>query len=407
MPRHFPPVYRIYLAAFLLDGALMVGITALPFFVYHHLGGSTTHTGAIGSAQALVYAGFCLGSSLVVARIRNGMALAVAGAAIFATLFSFSHFSGNLVLYSIGVSVANLGMALVWPALHSWLGAERNTRLRTRRMGAFNIAWSMGLAVGPLLGGALYEIDYRLPFIAVFAMGAVSALLLWTVPPETPHVPEPETPEVDRHERASLERLILSAWVANGLGWALVIVTRMVFPKRVDELVDANALRILFESDPPLLLTYGAARLYSVPAFLLSFASCAVFVLMGRTHWWHGRFWVLAVLQVLAAGSIWVLGATHSYAVMLGCFALVGINCGACFFASTFYCTADPAQKHRRLAVNEGIVGLGGFVAPLGFGWLADTRGMAASFQWAPALVGALLLAQAGLLLWARSERRV
>lgn len=407
MSRLLSPVYRIYLAAFLLDGALMVGMTALPFFVYHHLDGGAMHTGAIGSAQSLIYAGFCLGSSLVVARIRNGIAMAVLGTLLFGTLFSFSHFSRDLLLYSAGVSLANVGMALVWPALHSWLGAEPDTRLRTRRMGTFNIWWSMGLAVGPLIGGNLYEVDYRLPFVAVFAMALAAALLLRGVPPEAPHPPEPETPEVARKERAALERLILSAWVANGLGWALVIVTRMVFPKRMDELVAENALRIFFELDPPLLLTYGAARLYSLPAFVLSFASCAMFLVMGRTQWWHGRFWLLAAFQAAAAAALWTLGTTQSYAVMQLCFAVIGMNCGACFFASTFYCTADPARKHRRLAINEGIVGVGGFAAPFGFGWLADLYGMGASFHYAPALVGSLLALQAGLLLWTRRHARV
>lgn len=395
--------HRIYLSAFLLDGALMTGLTPFPFFVYHHLQGTVADTGNIGSAQSLVYALCCLASSFVVARIRNGMFLAMLGAFIFGTLFAGSHLSGNLFLYSAGIALSTLGMALVWPALHSWLGAEPDTTKRTRRMGAFNISWSFGLAVGPLIGGTLYDIDYRLPFIAVFAMSAAAALLLYGIPSEVPHAPEPETPPVAARERAILERLIAGAWLANALGWALVAVTRMIFPKRMDDLVTNNALRLLFETDPAAWLTERAASLYGVLAFVLSFASCAMYFLLGRTHWWHGRFGLMVALQLASGAALWALGHTHSFVVMTLCFGIVGINCGLCFFAATFYCTADPRKKYRRLTINEGMVGLGGFIAPLAFGYLAKAYGVPHAFSLAPLVVAALVLLQAVLLWWHRS----
>jgi MFS family permease len=397
--------HRIYLAAFLLDGALMTGLTPFPFFVYHHLQGTVADTGNIGSAQSLVYAVCCLASSLVVARIRNGMALAMIGTLLFGGLFAGSHLSSNLLLYSIGIASSTLGMSLVWPALHSWLGAEPDTKKRTKRMGAFNISWSFGLAVGPLLGGTLYDIDYRLPFIGVFVMSVAAALLLYGIPSERPHVPEPETPPVAARERAILERLIAAAWLANALGWALVAVTRMIFPKRMDDLVTNNALRLFFEADPAPWLTERAASLYGVLAFVLSFASCAMYFLLGRTHWWHGRFGLMVTLQLASGAALWALGHTHSFIVMTLCFGVIGVNCGLCFFAATYYCTANPEKKYRRLAINEGMVGLGGFMAPLAFGYLAEAHGVPLSFRVAPVLVIALVLVQASLLWWHRERR--
>jgi MFS family permease len=264
----------------------------------------------------------------------------------------------------------------------------------------------MGLAVGPLIGGALYEVDYRLPFVTVFLMSAAAAVVLWPVPPETPHEPEPDTPEVPRDERHALERLIHSAWVANGLGWALVGVTRSVFPKQLDTLVAEGSLRVLWEAQAPALLTYGPAQLSGFLAFMLSFSSCAMYLVMGRTHWWHGRAGLLFGLQVAAAAALAILGTTHSYALMAVCFAIIGVNCGVCFFAASFYCTANPVLKHRRLAVNEGVVGMGGFLAPFAFGWLADHYGFGAAFRYAPGLVAVLLMLQVALLLLAPKERK-
>lgn len=396
-------VHRIYLAAFLLDAAVMVGTAALPFFVFHHLGGGATETGILGSSQSMVYALCCLASSTLVSRVKNAIAWAIFGGLIFGTLYAAGHLSRDIWVYGLGVSLASVGMSMVWPALHSWLGAEVDVAKRTRRMGMFNISWSLGLAVGPLIGGYLYEVDYRLPFVAVFLMSAAAAWILRPVPPETPHEPAPDTEEVPRVERHALERLIHPAWVANGMGWALVGVTRSVFPKQLDTLVSGQSLRLFWEAEAPQALVSGAAQLSGLLAFILSFSSCAMFLLMGRTHWWHGRSSVLFTLQVLSAGALAVLGATHSYALMGLCFALIGVNCGVCFFAASFYCTANPVLKHRRLAINEGVVGMGGFLAPFAFGWLADEYGFAAAFQYAPVLVAGLLAIQVGMLLRART----
>jgi MFS family permease len=395
---------RICLAAFFLDAALMVGLTALPFFVFHHLGGSAAVTGGIGSAQSFVYAAVCLGSSMAIARVHNAMGVAVAGALLFTGLFVGGHLTGNLYLYCGMVGLSTAGMSLVWPALHSWLGAKKEVALRTRAMGNFNIAWSLGLAVGALVGGWLYVEDPRLPFVAVALLGGLAAALIYTVPSREPHAPEPETPPMALREREQLERLIPAAWVANGVGWAMVITTRMVFPKQLDDLVEVNALRILFENEAPALLTYGAARVYGALAFTLSTCSCVLYYLMGRTQWWHGRSSIILVLQLLAALSVWTLGVTQSLVLMALSFALIGVNCGFCFFASSYYCTANPALTHRRMAINEGVVGAGGFAAPFAIGYIADAQGIPAAFKYAPAVVALLILVQVVMIWRARSK---
>jgi DHA1 family quinolone resistance protein-like MFS transporter len=323
---------------------------------------------------------------------------------IFGGLFSLGHLSSNLWVYSAGVSFAAAGMSLVWPALHSWLGAEPNPARRTRLMGAFSISWSMGLAVGPLIGGYLYVVDHRLPVVGVFVMSAGAAWLLYRLPAETVHEVNDDTPVLSMQERLRLERLIASTWVANGLGWALVIVTRMVFPKQMNDLVANGELRILFEEQAPALLTYGAARIYGILAFVLSFTSCVMYLTLGHTSWWHGRFSLLVTVQIAAAIAVWLLGATTSVVVMALCFAVIGANCGVCFFAASYYCTVNPEKKHRRLAINEGVVGMGGFAAPFGLGYFANEYGIEASFKYTPVLVLLLLLAQVALLVRARKN---
>jgi hypothetical protein len=85
-------------------------------------------------------------------------------------------------------------------------------------------------------------------------------------------------------------------------------------------------------------------------------------------------------------------------------FALIGVNCGFCFFASSYYCTANPALTHRRMAINEGVVGAGGFAAPFAIGYIAYAQGIPAAFKYAPAVVALLIVVQVVMIWRARSK---
>ena len=47
------PHYKMCLAAFVLDFAVMIGMTAIPFFVMQQLGGSAAMLGLFGGLQAV------------------------------------------------------------------------------------------------------------------------------------------------------------------------------------------------------------------------------------------------------------------------------------------------------------------------------------------------------------------
>ena len=67
----FKPHYRLCLAAFLLDAAVGIVITAMPFFAYDILGGAETMSGTIGAIASAAYAVACLVSLRFLHRIDN------------------------------------------------------------------------------------------------------------------------------------------------------------------------------------------------------------------------------------------------------------------------------------------------------------------------------------------------
>jgi MFS family permease len=262
-------------------------------------------------------------------------------------------------------------------------------------MGWFNISWSFGFAVSPLFAGPLYDAVYWLPFLLLFAFGAAAFALVRSMPHERSHFADATEEMIlarAEHDRAS-EIYLTSGWTAVLFANALAGITRSVYPKRIDDLVAAGDLRLLFELEPAAFLATAPATKYSWLAFVLAFSTALTFLVMGRTAGWRHRFSVLFWIQVASAGAFWTLAWTRSLVVMLACFSVVGVYIGIAFFSGVYYSLGNPALKHRRAAMNEAAVGAGGFAGSLIVGYLAGNYGHAIGFQYTPLF----LLAAIGL----------
>ena len=389
--------HRHYLAAFLLDCAISAGFTVVPFFIFDHLGGGARMSGIIGAVQAASYATVSIVSSRYVSRAKHGLTWAVAGIACFAVLAALAPFCLNPFLFGAVLSAGFGFMGLVWPAMWSWLGGERDPWLRNRRTACYNVAWSIGLAVGPFFGGALYPLDHRLPFLFVFVVAVAALVLEATLPREKEHFASSAREERERcaTRDETSEAHLYYAWFANMVAWVLVGAATRVFPKRIDELVESGRLILFAEGGSTTTLVLEAATLFSFLVVVLNASRAGVFLIMGFTQRWQHRFWLPAVFQIAAGAAFWGLGATRSLVLMALCFAVIGVNGGVSFFASIHYSLTNAALKHGRAAINEGTVGAGIAVGALGFGILARRFGTTMPFLYAPALIPLALGVQA------------
>ncbi len=385
----FRPHHRICYAAFLLDLSVMMGITAMPFLVRDRLGGDEAMSGTFGAAQAIAYAVICLVSTGFVSRSKNGLNWATAGLIVYTAFYWVMPFTTSPLLCGASFALSVGMLALVWPALHAWVGAEPDPTVRARLMGRLNVAWSSGFAAGPLFAGPLYDADYRLPFVLMFGLAIIALILVRTLPHEDHHF-EPATEEllnsrVD-HDRTS-EAYLYVAWSGVVMVSAFTSVTRSVYPVPFADMVDSGQLRFLFEETPAAILTRDAATKFSWISFAMALATMLAFLAMGRTTWWRHRLSVLFLVQAASAGAFWVLGSTRSLVVMMGCVMVIGSAWGVAFFSSLYYSLADPKRKHRRAAINESVIGIGSFAGSLACGWLASRYTLSLPFHWAPVVV--------------------
>lgn len=393
---HFRPPDRVALVAFLFSGAVTAAIMAMPFLVFNQLGQGAFLSGIYSGSQALGYTLAALISAPYVGRSRNGLAWGTLGITGFMVLMCAMPLFRNPWVCGILFSGASTLSALAWPCFHSWVGAEPDLRVRARSMGRLNVGWSVGGAAGPFLAGPLYEADYRLPFLFVAVLCLLALYLIRTVPHE--HVYFGNGAGVvagqrSAHSRAS-EAFLWCAWCATFTAHVCIGAVRSIFPKRLDDIVASGQLRLFGESEFAAWLNTATATRFSWLIFVLGIGTAVLFLVLGRSGWWHHRFSVLAASQLLTGLSMWTLGHTHSLMLMLAAFAMIGANLGVAFFSSVYYGTANPALKHGRSAINEGVVGAGGIVGSFGFAFAGAAFGIDMPFRWMPAFILGEILIQ-------------
>lgn len=374
----------------------MTALVAIPFFVYNQLGGEEAMSGAFGAGQMGAYALSCMVAARMVHRARNGIHWAMKALVVFALVLCAMPLFRVPWLCGLMVAAAFSCQAFVWPALHSWVGAEPDPARRTRHMGWFNLSWSFGFALSPLYTGPLVDIDYRLSFVALFVLCAAGFLLLWSLPHERDYFGVVTAEQLDAradHDRLS-EIHLYYAWFATFLANVLAGITRMVYPKRVKDLVADEALRLFWEDAPLEFLTSGAATKYSWLAAGLALATSLSFLAFGKWKFWRHSFAFLMGMELAAGLAFWFLGHTTSLFVMMLAFVIVGAMLGAAFFASVYYSLSNPDLKHRRATINEAAVGLGGFLGSIVFGQLVARYGVAHPYHAMPLVILACVVVQ-------------
>ncbi|NLN92505.1 MAG: MFS transporter [Candidatus Hydrogenedens sp.] len=398
------PPQRVALVAFLFSGAVTSALLVMPFFLLNQMGRGATLSGIFIGVEALGYTLASLFSARFVARARHGLNWSLFGVTGFLIFLSAMPAFRTPLLCGFCFVGAFTFSAFAWPAFHSWVGAEPIPEARARHMSLVNVAWSTGGAAGPLLAGPFYEMDYRLPFVFIAALCLLSLLLIASIPMEKHYfarISKESATVRAAHDRAS-ESFLYSAWCATFAAHITVGSTRAVFPKQLDELINEGLLRFLWEGQASAWLNSASATRFSWLAVIMGLATGLVFFIMGRSAWWHHRFSMLVIIQLLTGAAMWSLGCTHSMIIMLIAFSVIGVNLGVAFFSSVFYGMANPTTKHGRAAINEGVVGLGGMVGSLGFAALGVYAGLNLPFRLMPIVMVVIVLIQWSLIRWKR-----
>lgn len=108
----------------------------------------------------------------------------VAGLAILTACFGGAPLTTNLLVVTVGATLAGLGYALAVPAWNALAMDRIAERSRGLLLGAVAAVQGAGLAIGPVVGGYLWQhIHHYAPFLAgAFLLLVATALSLWLTP---------------------------------------------------------------------------------------------------------------------------------------------------------------------------------------------------------------------------------
>ena len=351
-------LFTVYFPVLLIDFAYSSVLTNTSFYT-SYLGLSSTFLGILNA----VMTGFFVVLAIPFGRLSDRIdrryvlyaAFLVMGAASLGLPQCRNSLHLLLIFPSIGVS-----MALFWPAYEAWLAEREGEGELVHRVMLFNLFWSIGITLGPVLSSYLYG-DAN-PF-RPFYLAGISTLFTWVtifgsnfLKPDIPKTHQSEPTEVLYPSLPVRTTHLNIARCANLASWFVLGVLRRLAPKLTKEM---GMLPTTFGN---LMLTLGGMQTLA-------------FVILGTGYStrWHYRFAPMLVVQLLAILSflgIWRIQHTLLWTFAFG---IIGVSAAFTYFSSLYYGLDRHVDKGNKSGWHEAILGIGILLGPLLGGISADS----------------------------------
>jgi MFS family permease len=359
-------------------------------FLGIRMGATTMMLGLYGTVASACYGAMSLAAGRVTDKLGRRVACLSALVAGFAWLALGVQRSpiGLLVL----VPVSAVALAYYWPPVQAWIGdLVYERRMLNRVLGNFNVLWTAGLMLGPVVCAYLWVAQPFAPFAAATVIAWLMAVALLAVPRGSAArasdaegtVAEAGAGDSEAADPRADHYLPL-AWAANFVSWSAVGVIRSLFPKLAHDIGYRE-------------VTTGWLT------FAYYVGQIGAFVLLRQYRGWQYRRTPLVL--GLIGGALGMAGAWfgRSPAIFAVAFGVAGLSVGFTYVASLYYSLHAPAQQRgKRAGVHEMTVGAGGALGPLIGGAVATYHGVRASFG---ALAVVFAVAAVALVVWSLVRR--
>lgn len=374
--------------ALLMSLFVAVGMLAVPLLATQ-IGSSDLELGIIGSAAAGIYALVVVSAGALSDRLGRKRVL-VAGALLTGLSYALMPLSGTAIHLILLMLVCGCGMASFWPVLEAWITEEGGAEEIRKELGAFNVSWSVGGAIGPLIAGFIYTKSSALAFICAAAgMVVVAAMAaLHRKPGESPaphddkEAAAPAQSVEEPLEEPVSRRILYAAWIANFASWFAISEIRILFPK----------LALDLGMQPWVIGTI---------MFALGIALTVMFQVMAVSGRWHKSAAPLLCSQALIV-ILLIASAFCGSPLAFGLtFAGLGLGFGVTYSYSLYCSVVGSLNKGAASGRHEMVLGIGALLGPLLGGVAAEIfHAPRAPYLLAAGLVAAAIVAEAIILLW-------
>jgi len=269
--------------------------------------------------------------------------------------------------------LAGVTAAMFWPVLGAWAGEGADGEQLLDDLGKYNIAFSVGMTVGPFISGALMG---RSSSAAVgFTLVGIMAIIVFVL-----RVKEPtEVTEEEQPQPAAVPPFVLVGWIANFANFTAVGIVRILFPKMAVELGISS---------------FGVGTLFG----LFYLAWLVTFVIMRVYTGWQHNPGTLYLLQGVGIGGFALLWRARSMVGLALGLVLFGGCVAMTYYSSLFYCQDGQPDRGRKTGFHEFFLGAGMLIGPFVGGILADRFSLQTPFAFCILVTAIAIIAQIRIL---------
>lgn len=354
-------------AAFMMQFGAAAGTIGVPILAKKLFDTSFWGLAMIGMTGSLVYSIVCFVIGGLVKRV-DPYRMMMAGAFFYATAFFFAIFATaawNLILIYV---VAGAAAAFFWPMLEAALVRGARGDEKNKRIGVFNISWSLADAMGAAIAGGLYLLWPRLPFLLLIIClmtVIIAALLAGRIAAREHGQYEPAEEDKSGPAAVTMEvrqGFASAAWTGNFVAHGITGILRSVFTAPAVDVFKMSPLGIGFAIG-----TFNAVR-------TLTFA-----FLRQRNDWAYNKKMFSAAHAVLALGMLlillaaWLPSNQMAVALVFMALSLAAVGCGVIYYSSIYYSINLSQQVASHTRLHEAYLGAGATGLVLGAGgfhWL-------------------------------------
>lgn len=367
-PRLFDAL--VFLAVLLGDATMLLIFTASGFLALWRFNASQADLAYVGAAYWLLYAPLSPLWARLGGRVGAHKVVIISALGVLAATLLLPLVTG---LWQLVAAIALLGVAAsaMWPNIEAELARGREGPLLRRRLTVFNVMWTCGLLVGPLLGMLIYPeekeargpggrdlINVAFHTASLLAVGMVLGLLAWR-----PRVPN--AAEVQLHlqgdggrDPVRLRTFWLMAFVANFMCFVVLGVVRHLY-----ENLAAHQWAGQQEA---------SRRLHALLAIMAA-AGAVTYAVLYFAHRWHYRLKRHLFWQVALAGGLLLValaGADLLWSVVG--FIIIGVGASFIYSASLFYSMEGKDETSHMAGWHEAVLAGGSLFGLLLTGHVPD-----------------------------------
>ncbi len=319
---------------------------ALVYVLRIHFNVSSQVIGFSAAAYTFSYFVFCALVDPIASKLRPSTSIIISMAGMALSIFAVVFLKEVWMVFP-ALIIYGFFMAFHWPQLAGWMSRGKEGQLLSRATGAFNVSWSVGVALSPLVTGFIVEVNPVLAlqiFTALFLIVAVlTALFTATTPEMRTAVSEHTTRRMHQGSDNSTSLRFVS-WVGNLAFYVVLAVILTIFP--------------LFAFDA---LPYRTSSV-GLLLFIRGIFSVIVFVFMGRTRFWHFRKSLIAAVLLTGSLVTFLARSIVSFQGYLIFFIVYGVLFSAMYSFSIFHGFSGSVNRTRRMLIHESLLTVGSVI---------------------------------------------